>query len=109
MLLTKTREPDILKAIPSEKSLKIFCLISNGQTKRRVIRSEVNLSPSQLQTRIQSMFKAGLIEKNDGGLFLTELGKIVFQAQGQIGYAINKYWELKAIDSIVDGSSINME
>jgi predicted transcriptional regulator len=84
-------------------------LIANGQTKSRVIRSELNLSPSQLHTKIQSMSKAGLIEKNDGDLILTKLGKIVFQAQEQIEYAINRYWELKAIDSIEDGPSTNME
>jgi hypothetical protein len=37
------------------------------------------------------------------------LGKIVFQAQLQIENAINKYWELKAIDSIEGVPSIEMQ
>ena len=84
-------------------------MIASGQTNGSVIRNELNLSSSQLYTKIHPMVKVGLIDKNDGCLCLTKLGKIVFQAQLQIENAINKYWELKAIDSIEDVPLIEMQ
>jgi predicted transcriptional regulator len=64
------------------------------------LRDELGLSYRQYYAKIRPMLKMGLLEKKDGVLSLTKLGTIVFQAQSHIENAINKYWELKAIDSI---------
>lgn len=87
-------------AIANEKSLKIFCMIANGVVNGSEIRDELGLSSRQYYTKIRPMLEMGLLEKNDGVLSMTKLGTIVFQAQFHIENAINKYWELKAIDSI---------
>jgi predicted transcriptional regulator len=84
-------------------------MIASGQLNASVITNELNLSSSQLYTKIKPMVKVGLIDKNEGGLCLSKLGEIVFQAQVQIENAISKYWELKAIDSIEDVPLIDMQ
>ena len=99
----------MVKAIANEKSLKIFCMIASDQTNGSVIRNELNLSFSQLNTKINPMVKVGLLIRMMNVYVSLNWVKNVFQAQLQIENAINKYWELKAIDPIEDVPSIEMQ
>jgi predicted transcriptional regulator len=60
----------------------------------------MNLSPKQYYSRLSGLVDAGLIRKFEGRYLLTLVGKIVYNAQINIGKALSYYWKLKAIESI---------
>jgi hypothetical protein len=60
----------------------------------------MNLSPKQYYSRLSGLVDAGLIRKFEGRYLLTLVGKIVYDAQINIGKALSYYWKLKAIESI---------
>jgi predicted transcriptional regulator len=58
----------------------------------------MNLSPKQYYSRLSGLVDAGLIRKFEGRYLLTLVGKIVYDAQINIGKALSYYWKLKAIE-----------
>jgi len=60
----------------------------------------MNLSPKQYYSRLSGLVDAGLIRKFEGRYLLTLVGKIVYNAQINIGKALSYYWKLKAIEWI---------
>jgi hypothetical protein len=50
---------------------------------------------------MSKLTKAGLIKRIQGKYTLTAFGKVVYYTQIKIENAVNNYWKLKALDSIV--------
>jgi hypothetical protein len=60
----------------------------------------MNLTTKQYYSRLSGLMAAGLIRRKNGKYSLTLIGKIVYDAQINIGKALSYYWKLKAIESI---------
>ena len=91
---------DVLKKISDDKTLTLFKRIgvSNGDTYIHL--REMSLTPKQYYSRLSGLMAAGLIRRKNGKYSLTLIGKIVYDAQINIGKALSYYWKLKAIESI---------
>jgi hypothetical protein len=91
---------DVLKKMSDDKALSLFNSIAISRGFRNIILREMNLSPKQYYSRLSGLVDAGLIRKFEGRYLLTLVGKIVYDAQINIGKALSYYWKLKAIESI---------
>ena len=89
---------DVLKKISDDKALSLFNSIAISRGFRNIILREMNLSPKQYYSRLSGLVDAGLIRKFEGRYLLTLVGKIVYNAQINIGKALSYYWKLKAIE-----------
>jgi predicted transcriptional regulator len=98
---------NILKAISDDKALALFNSITILGEDNGCIPSikEMKLTTKQYYSRIAGLMKADLIKKSKGSYSLTLLGKIVYNAHLNIGRALNNYWKLKALDSILASSA----
>lgn len=106
-------EADVFNAISDEKSLDLFKAIAmtkSGDTD--IFKKKLKLTRKQYYSRMSHMMKVGLIQRKNKKYFLTSLGKIVYEAQAIIENALNDYWKLKAIDSILllehDGPNVEL-
>src|SRR5215210_288418 len=95
----------ILKKISDDKALTLFNSIAVSNGDRYIPLKEMNLTTKQYYSRISGLLKAGLVKRHKGKYFLTLLGKIVYDAHLIIGKALNYYWKLSAIESIVASSN----
>jgi predicted transcriptional regulator len=97
---------NILKAISDDRALALFNSIAILGENNGCIPSikEMKLTTKQYYSRIAGLMKADLIKKSRGCYSLTLLGKIVYDAHLNIGRALNNYWKLKALDSILASS-----
>src|SRR5215831_4712780 len=91
---------DVLKTIADDKSLILFNTIalSNGDTD--ICINTLELTRKQYYSRLSALLKAGLVKRERGKYSLTTFGIIVYHTQEIIGKAVDRYWKLKAIDSI---------
>src|ERR671923_1287205 len=96
---------DVLKSISDDKALTIFNSIAVSRGDRNICLREINLSTKQYYSRLSGLINAGLIGRDNGKYSLTLIGKIVYDAQLEIGKALSYYWKLKAIESIERSSS----
>jgi hypothetical protein len=96
---------DVLKSISDDKALTIFNSIAVSRGDRNICLREINLSTKQYYSRLSGLINAGLIRRDNGKYSLTLIGKIVYDAQLEIGKALSYYWKLKAIESIERSSS----
>jgi hypothetical protein len=76
--------------------------LSNGE--RYMYLKKMNLT-KQYYSRISGLLNAGLIKRHKGMYSLTLLGKIVYDALLIIGKALNYYWKLNMIESILASSN----
>jgi predicted transcriptional regulator len=83
---------DVLKKISDDKALSLFNSIAISRGFRNIILREMNLSPKQYYSRLSGLVDAGLIRKFEGRYLLTLVGKIVYDAQINIGKALSYYW-----------------
>ena len=60
------------------------------------------MTSKQYYSRMSALLKAGLVKRKSGRYNLTAFGKVVYDAQATIENAINNYWKLKAVDSIIE-------
>ena len=60
------------------------------------------MTSKQYYSRMSALLKAGLLKRKSGRYNLTAFGKIVYDAQATIENAINNFWKLKAVDSIIE-------
>jgi DNA-binding HxlR family transcriptional regulator len=101
---------EVLNAISDEKSMNLFKTIavskSNNST---ILNSKMKITRKQYYTRMKALAKAGLITRKNGIYFLTSFGKVLYNYQLDIETAVNYYWKLKALDSILISSSDNMK
>src|ERR671930_2396222 len=93
---------ETVKAISKEEALIIFKTIALGKVEGNIVRSKTKLTRKQYYSRISALLKAGLLKRKSGRYNLTAFGKVVYDAQATIENAINNYWKLKAVDSIVE-------
>jgi predicted transcriptional regulator len=102
-------ETSVLNSISDEKSLDLFkniVMTKTGDT--NILKKNLRLTRKQYYSRMSRMTKVGLIKRVKGKYFLTSLGKVVYEAESMIENALNDYWKLKAIDSILEKeNSIN--
>jgi predicted transcriptional regulator len=96
---------NILKKLSDDKALILFngLALSNGDQFMSL--KEMNLTTKQYYSRISGLLKAGLVKRHKGKYSLTLLGKIVYDAQLIVGKALNYYWKLSAIESVVASSN----
>ena len=95
----------ILKKISDDRALILFNGIALSNGERYMSLKEMNLTTKQYYSRISGLLKAGLINRHKGKYSLTLLGKIVYDSQLIIGKALNYYWKLNAIESILASSN----
>jgi predicted transcriptional regulator len=104
-------ETSVLNSISDEKSLDLFkniVMTKAGDT--NILKKNLKLTRKQYYSRMSRMTKVGLIKRVKGKYFLTSLGKVVYEAESMIENALNDYWKLKTIDSILEKeNSINTE
>ena len=91
---------DILSAISDDKSLVLFNTITLATGDSSILTSRLNLTRKQYYSRMSDLTNAGLILRKNGKYFLTSYGKVVYEAQGLIGKAVQYSSKDKAIDSI---------
>ena len=96
---------DVLKKISDDKTLTLFNSIAVSNGDRYIHLREMSLTPKQYYSRLSGLMAAGLIRRKNGKYSLTLIGKIVYDAQINIGKALSYYWKLKAIESIEMSSS----
>jgi hypothetical protein len=93
---------ETVKAISKEEALIIFKTIALGKIEGNIVRSKTKLTSKQYYSRMSALLKAGLVKRKSGRYNLTAFGKIVYDAQATIENAINNFWKLKAVDSIIE-------
>jgi hypothetical protein len=93
---------ETVKAISKEEALIIFKTIALGKVEGNIVRSKTKLTSKQYYSRMSALLKAGLLKRKSGRYNLTAFGKIVYDAQATIENAINNFWKLKAVDSIIE-------
>lgn len=92
---------DTLGALSDDKSVAIFNTIAlTLSPDTDVAMTRLALSRKQYYSRMNRLTRAGLVMRENGKYFLTSLGKVVYRSHKLIGYAVENYWKLKAIDSI---------
>src|SRR6266513_2621591 len=89
-----------LYAISNDKSFALLKTIA--------ITNKLKLTPKQYYTRISRLRKAHLIRKEHGKYYLTAFGIVVYDARMVVENAINNYYKLAAVDSLVFSDSNNM-
>jgi hypothetical protein len=101
---------ETVKAISKEEALIIFKTIALGKVDGTIlgsiVRSKIKLTSKQYYSRMSALLKAGLVKRKSGRYNLTAFGKVVYDAQATIEKAINNYWKLKAVDSIIEISDV---
>jgi hypothetical protein len=93
---------ETIKAISKEEALNIFKTIALGKVDGSIVRSKTKLTSKQYYSRMSKMTKAGIVKRKSGRYNLTTFGKVVYDAQVTIENAVNNYWKLKAVDSIIE-------
>ena len=92
---------DVLKAISDEKSLELFRMLAVTKQRSDILVSKTKLSRKQYYSRMSTLMKSGLINKEEGKYTLTAFGRIIYHiALAAMENAVNNYWKLKAIESL---------
>src|ERR687887_2376000 len=97
-----TSVADTLNSISNNNALSLFNIIASGRIGSSMLRNKTKLTRKQYYSRMSALLKAGLVKRKSGRYNLTAFGKVVYDAQATIENAINNYWKLKAVDSIVE-------
>jgi hypothetical protein len=63
--------------------------------------TRLGLTRKQYYSRMNQLINAGLVMRKSGKYFLTSFGKVVYEFHKLIGQAVESYWKLRAIDSVV--------
>jgi DNA-binding HxlR family transcriptional regulator len=94
--------PDILKSLSDEKSLVLFRTLARNQNHKNdnKIQSTYHLTKKQLYSRLSRMTRVGLIKRRNGKYSPTSLGKLVYDFQIHVQFALDNYWKLKAADTL---------
>ena len=92
---------DVLKAISDKKSLELFRIVAHTKQYSDILVSNTHLTRKQYYSRMSTLMKAGLINKEEGKYTLTAFGRIIYHiALAAMENAVNNYWKLKAIESL---------
>jgi predicted transcriptional regulator len=96
---------DALKAISDDDSLILFNTIALSSGDTDILITRLNLTRKQYYSRISKLINAGLMARKNRKYFLTSYGKVVYEAHMLIGMALQNYWKLKAIDSMLSDTN----
>ena len=99
---------DVLKSISDDKSLSIFQLISDVNSKGEISLKQLGLSSKQYYSRISAMMVTDLIKRKSGRYYLTPFGKVIYCCIMIAKNALNNYYKLKAVES-TEGSGFSNE
>ena len=93
----------IISTISDDNVISLFKAIalSESDDNSATIITKLRLTRKQYYSRMEKLIHAGLIKRVSGKYSLSSLGKIIFDIYGKIESAINYYWNLKAVDSIL--------
>ena len=91
-----------ISAISTEKALLLFKAVAFSQKNdTSILITKLGLSSRQFYSMIKKLIDTGLVRITRGKYQLTSFGKVVFSAQAKVEIAINNYWNLKVLDSIL--------
>src|SRR5919204_598883 len=91
----------ILHILAEKESLHMFNTIAKRkQIRSKTLRSLNNLTTKQYYTRLEKLIKLGLVKGKSGIIMITSFGEVVYDAKMKIDSAINRLWQLKAVDSL---------
>jgi len=89
-------------AISTEKALLLFKAVAFSQKNdTSILITKLGLSRRQFYSMMKKLIDTGLVRRTRGKYQLTSFGKVVFSAQAKVEIAINNYWNLKVLDSIM--------
>ena len=98
---------DVLKAISDEKSLELFRIVALTKQHSQILVSKTKLTRKQYYSRMSTLMKAGLINKEEGKYTLTAFGGIIYHISlAAMENAVSNYWKLKAIESLKKSKDI---
>ena len=101
---------EVLNAISDKKSANLLKTIAGSKSSKTIIlKSKMTVTRKQYYSRIEHLKKVGLITRVNGKYSLTSFGKVIYNYHLDIETAVNYYWKLKALDSILISSSDNMK
>jgi predicted transcriptional regulator len=101
---------EILKSISDSKALDIFNTIAHSSTSTSdILITKLKITRKQYYSRLSALTKAGLLQRKNGRYSLTSLGKVIHNTQLSLEKAVNNYWNLKAIDSILMSDNFEIE
>ena len=112
---TATTVAITLKAISDDKSMALFRIIaektmsSSGGINTDGLRSLTKLTRKQYYSRLSRMLRRGLIKRKKGKYVLSSFGKVVYDAQVRVENALEYYWKLKAMDSLITSKELPSE
>lgn len=92
---------EVLKAISDDKALTLFNTVALSSGKTNMLLSTLNLTRKQYYSKMERLSKQGLLMRKGGRYYLTTLGKVLYELQSTLGVALDNYWKLKAIDSLL--------
>ena len=92
---------EVLKAISDDKALTLFNTVALSTGKTDMLLSTMNLTRKQYYSKMERLSKQGLLVRKGGRYYLTTLGKVLYELQNTLGVALDNYWNLKAIDSLL--------
>jgi hypothetical protein len=100
MYISKSRTPSldfVLKKIADDKTMTLFISIALSKADKSHEHLRImNLTKKQYYSRVTGLLKSGLIKRQKGEYSLTLFGRVVFDAQVNIGQALNYFWKLKS-------------
>jgi predicted transcriptional regulator len=92
----------IISTISDSKALLLFKAIAASDNDcSEILITKLKLTRKQFYSRIEELMKADLVKRIRGRYILTSLGKIILSMILKMETAIEYYWKLKAIDSIL--------
>jgi predicted transcriptional regulator len=99
----------VLDAISDDASLELFKQVAFTNGSSEVLRSNLKITRKQYYSRLFKLLKCGLIKRKDNKYFLSNLGRVMYEAQETIENALKNYWKIKAVDSIEIAEGIPAE
>ena len=102
MLVAMICAASAICAISTEKALLLFKAVAFSQKNNTsILITKLGLSRRQFYSMMKKLIDTGLVRRTRGKYQLTSFGKVVFSAQAKVEIAINNYWNLKVLDSIM--------
>jgi hypothetical protein len=91
----------IFRALSDDKSLTLFNTVALSPGNSDLLTRNLNLTRKQYYSKIERLSKQGLLARKNGKYYLTTMGKIMYELQNVVGIAVNDYWKLKSLDSVI--------
>jgi hypothetical protein len=95
---------DVFNSLSDHKTLVLFDTIAHSNSEMDSPISKLEFTKKQYYSRIHSLTNSGLITRQNGKYYLTSFGRIVSFYQSRIVRALDKFWKLRALDSIAKES-----